>query len=231
MWHAQQGFTRWVRDHGSVLIQDRGRRLWLLPRQLQYISTNGKEEQSTFNFAPLLYFSSSRPLSSSLCFHVYETIYEMTPSSICHSPTSHSLILFTVFYALSHLDSHTFPPFICTAVFHLICNFVMTQWDIEIRSSLYSTVAYICLNHIGGALSFASFRGQTAEPLGGLCSSQRRGRSPSPNFLPDRWIATPPFCTYIYTLVYFHSLLSLFQFLMAGGAHPHPRCVFFGKLE
>lgn len=46
----------------------------------------------------------------------------------------------------------------------------------------------------------------------------------------------PPFhpsilqtCTYI--LVYFCTILSLFQFTMARGAHPHPRCVFLGRLE
>lgn len=106
----------------------------------------------------------------------------------------------------------------------------MTQWDIEIRSSRYSTVAYICLNHIGERLA--------------LLASEDRQESPLVVFVPSSGVAEalplisslidgslPHRSAHIYTLVYFHSLLSLFQFLMAGGAHPHPRCVFFGKLE
>lgn len=38
------------------------------------------------------------------------------------------------------------------------------------------------------------------------------------------------FQTDAYILIYFCSILSLFQFMMARGAHPHPRCVFLGTL-
>lgn len=66
VWHAQQGFTGRVRDHGSVLIQDRGRRVWLLPHQLECISANGSKEQSPFNhilpyFSPVLTLQPPHP--------------------------------------------------------------------------------------------------------------------------------------------------------------------------
>lgn len=51
----------------------------------------------------------------------------------------------------------------------------MTQWDIEIRSSRYSTVAHICLNHIG-------------EHLASLASEDRQ-QSPSAVFVPSCGVA------------------------------------------
>lgn len=44
-------------------------------------------------------------------------------------------------------------------------------------------------------------------------------------------LSTPPFCKCTHRLIYFCFILSLFQFAMARGAHPHPRCVFLGRPE
>lgn len=134
VWHAQQGFTGRVRDHGSVLIQDRGRRVWLLPHQLECISTNGKRSSHL-----LIIFCLISP-PSSLCtppapkptpwfwrLIVYlrnDSLPHRLPRSNFTSHPIHSFSLIKIFLL--------FPPLRRAAVFHLMCNPVMTQWDIEI---------------------------------------------------------------------------------------------------
>lgn len=125
----------------------------------------------------------------------------MTPSSICHSTSSHALILHLILCTVfppSLIKNPTLFPLLTAQQCFISCNDTVGYRNMFQSPSLYSTVHFFELHT--GVLLFR-FRGQISKPLCGLWFLPAASLKPFPQF-PPSYMNCYPAALHIYSLLF-----------------------------